>query len=251
METANTLTALELLEIEEIERIAAERQEDSEEVNQRYTITNLSSLNWAFRKISVLDKKIKEVEDLAKEEKARIDAWKDKQLKAFASDKGFFEYLVAEWAEQARAADPKFKKESTPFGEVAFKKQQPEWTYPNESAVVEWCEAHDLETLVKTEKSVADKTQFKKAFDIKTNVIVKDGEVIDTVDKDGNGLLYQIHVYGEEDGGGFAIIDKEAGEIVKDAIFMETAVVERMSELVVPGVKAEYRPDKLEVKAAK
>lgn len=265
-----SLNALDKLEIEEAERALAEFEEagtDVEESEGRFTVTGISTLNWAFRKLAAIGKQAAEVKALAKEEKARIEAWEAKELKGIEDKEKFFRFLVEEYAEKRRAADPKFKKETTPYGEVSFKKQQPDWTFPAESEVVEFCLTHDLEALVKVEtiQKVENKTQFKKAFDIKTNVIskvgdvfneegeltVRHGEVIDTVDENGVGTLYTLHYHSEEDGGGMSILDNESGELVKDVMFHDTAVVERISELVVPGVKAEYRPDKIEATPAK
>lgn len=266
---SETLSALDRLQIEEAERVLAEVEaaENKEEVRTRFTVTNLSTLTWAFKKLRALGKAKAEVDALANAEKAEIDAWHSKELKAIADKANFFDMLISQYAEERRAADSKFKKETTPYGEVAFKKQLPEWTFHDESAVVDFCQTHDLESLVKvvTVEKVEDKTQFKKAFDIKTNVIarigdlyndageliVKDGEVIDTVDEDGVGVLYTLHFHSEEDGGGMSIIDNESGEFTRDVVYYESAVVERISELVVPGVTAVHRPDKIEAKPAK
>lgn len=269
---SESLNALDKIEIEAAERVIQEFQEaeqagEVEEVRKRYAISGVSTLNWAFRKITALNKKKAELDSLLKEETARLKEWHDKATKDVTRDTEFFNLLITSYAEERRAADPKFKKETTPYGEVAFKKQAPEWIFTDESAVVKFCREHELESLVKvvTVEKVEDKTQFKKAFDVKTNVIariedllneegeviVRAGEVLDTVDEDGVGTLYTLHFHSEEEGGGMSIIDNESGEFTRDVIYYETAVVERISELVVPGVKAEHRLDKIETKPAK
>jgi len=102
--------------------------EPIEEVRKRFQITDLSSMNWALRKLSALEKDHDGDTSLLNSEYQRIAKWYDKQSNSYQNSKQFLEGLIGEYAKTQRAEDPKWK-QKTPFGAVSFRKQQPEWIY--------------------------------------------------------------------------------------------------------------------------
>lgn len=61
----------------------------------QFEITDMNSLNWAFRKIAALKSQEKEIKALATTEKQRIEEWERQELKPLADSLSFFENLVS------------------------------------------------------------------------------------------------------------------------------------------------------------
>lgn len=241
----NKFNRLDELEIDELSEVGGE-----EEVKERFKITDLDSLNWALRKLSALSKKQAQFDELMKSETERIKAWHASETKDINERVKFFEFLISEYADKRREEDAKFNKETTPYGEVSFKKQLPSWNFFDENKIVEFLKNNELETLIRTTETIENKTNFKKFFDIRQNVFVENGVVVDEAGEDGKGIIYSF-VVREEDGETLEdVVNNESGEFALEVDFMPVAVVERMSEKVVPGLTAEIRPDEIKIKAA-
>lgn len=162
--------ALAHMELDELQELIFQLPE--EEVKQRFSIKDLDSLNWTFRKLAALEMKRREFEALAKKEYERIKAWEEKMLKGIDEHKEFLTMHIEEYARKQRAADPKWKV-STPYGKVTFRKQQPKWNYDEQKAL-ESIESIGLDKFIRTKKEL-DKAALKASV-----VVREDGRVVDT-----------------------------------------------------------------------
>lgn len=142
-----------------------------EEAKQRFAITNMESLNWAFRKLHALKLKESDIQTLAAAEQERIAQWEAKETKEIAQNRAFFESLIAEYASKRRAEDDKFKKEKTPYGTITFVKQLPEYVY-DDATLLNWLEENEYYDQVKVTKSIASKTELKKLFTVNNGQLV-------------------------------------------------------------------------------
>ena len=182
---------LENIELEELETMFTEENED--QLKERFKIKDLSSLNWALRKLSALEKSHAEESELATIEIARIRAWFDKQDQSFQQSKNFLEGLIGEYAKEQRVIDPKWKSKKTPYGVVGFRKQQPKWNYGDEDKLVDFMEENGLDDLVKIEKKHI-KADLKKLLIVKDGIAVnpRTGEVIPQITVDEQEPLLSI-----------------------------------------------------------
>ncbi|KMM56546.1 hypothetical protein ACH95_17190, partial [Bacillus glycinifermentans] len=87
-----------------------------QESRPQFEITDMNSLNWAFRKIAALKTQEKEIKALAATERQRIDEWETQELKPVADNLAFFENLVSIYHSKQLEQDPKAKTLSTPYG---------------------------------------------------------------------------------------------------------------------------------------
>jgi len=153
---------------------ALARMEDTtapERERERFKITDLQSLSWAFRKLAAIAQKKAEVNALCDEEVQRIEHYRQKEISALESSEEFFRGLIEEYAAAQRAADPEFKKASTPYGTVRYRKQQPKWHYDDDK-LLESLKAAGLTELIRV-KEEPDKATLKK------RAVVQNGQVID------------------------------------------------------------------------
>lgn len=101
-----------------------------QESRPQFEITDMNSLNWAFRKIAALKTQEKEIKALAATERQRIDEWETQELKPLADNLAFFEKLVSVYHSKQLDQDPKAKTLSTPYGKSKSRtiKEQPKPT---------------------------------------------------------------------------------------------------------------------------
>ena len=133
----------ELLEMELIE--AKETTEVAEMSGERFTIKDLDSANWAFRKLAAIERKRKEIQELADREIERIKNWQQQEEESLNNSKEFFEGLLTEYYVKQKETDPEFKI-STPYGKVSSRKQQPKWHY-DEAKLIEWLKENNKDLL--------------------------------------------------------------------------------------------------------
>ena len=162
----------ELLEMELEEAIDTV---EAAEVGGRFTIQDLDSANWAFRKLAAIERKRKEIQELADREIERIKDWQNQEEESLNNSKEFFEGLLTEYFVRQRELDPKFKL-STPYGRVSSRKQQPKWNYEDEK-LIGYLEHYKPE-LIRIKKEV-NKNDFKKAVKEKDGfILMDDGKII-------------------------------------------------------------------------
>ena len=151
---------------------------EASQVGGRFTIENLDSANWAFRKLAAIERKRSEIKELADKEIQRIKEWQEQEEKGLNNSKEFFEGLLTEYFIRQKEVDPKFKI-STPYGKVSSRKQQPKWNYDNDK-VVEWLRKNNSE-LIRV-KEEPDKREIKKAYKVVgNNVVTEDGEIVEGI----------------------------------------------------------------------
>ncbi|WP_048744524.1 host-nuclease inhibitor Gam family protein [Paenibacillus sp. P22] len=156
----NQLQAAELLDIEEIK-----------EQPQRFSVNTVEEANWALRKLSAIEAKRNEIKALAEQEMKRIKQWLEWESTSLDDSTAYFNGLLSEYAYRQRDQDPKFKKFTTPYGSVAFKKQQDKWEY-DDAALLDSLRSSGLTELIRV-KEEPNKVELKK------RVAVKDGLVVD------------------------------------------------------------------------
>jgi hypothetical protein len=163
------------MEIDEIEGI---------DLEHRFQIENKEQLNWALRKLSALKQEQAEIDQLADREMERIMEWREKETDAVNNSKAYFEGAILEYAMNQRKLDPNFKNVSTPFGKVAFRKQQPKWNYDDQK-LVSFLNENELYDFVGV-KEEPMKAEIKKHFK------VKDGRVYDENGQQVEGITVEI-----------------------------------------------------------
>ncbi|MEB3103051.1 host-nuclease inhibitor Gam family protein [Ferviditalea candida] len=152
--------------------LAEEFDEINEATESKFQITDLSSLNWALRKMAALQTKKNEVNQLADEEVERIEAYRKRELDTLQRSEEFFKHLIGEYAMKRREEEPGYKGDKTPYGRVGFRKSQPKWHYEDDK-LIQFLEANDRADLIRIKKEPI-KTEIKKIFQV-TN----DGDVYD------------------------------------------------------------------------
>lgn len=161
--------------------------EQTEETKQRYEITNLESLNWAFRQIANAQAELKKNQALADAEFERIKRWQEDESKPHLNTVEFFQHLIAEYHTKELAINPKKKTISTPYGKTksTTSSAQPEKpAKADEEKLLEFVKANKKE-LVKTVEEV-QWGEFKKTL----KVVEIDGveKVIDENGQDVPGV---------------------------------------------------------------
>ncbi len=163
------MDALNRYEIEELTNT-------SEEEKQGWSINNLESVNWALRKIAVLNKQINENEQLAKEEKYRIEQWEQRENSSHKQSVEFFEQKISEYHSKLLADDPKAKIK-TPYGQVSSRKVSAKIEYGNNT--IQELKELGLDEYVRVKEEV-NKADLKKVLTITDDlkVVTEDGEVL-------------------------------------------------------------------------
>lgn len=147
-------------------------QQDLTEVREGFKIENLEGATWAFRKLRAIENKEADIKAIAEEEIARVNNWKETELKQYEADKQYFEFLLSEYYKNEKAKDKKFKL-STPYGKVTSRKSS-KWNYENEEALTKYLKDNRPE-LVRVKEEV-NKTELKKVF--KDGIDKETGEVL-------------------------------------------------------------------------
>ena len=160
---AHELNAYELMQAHELAEIVGPRE--------RFKIETIDQVSWALRKLSAIKAKKEEIRALADAEIARIMDWAERENRSLDRDAEFFEGLLQEYMLNQRMRDPQFKKTSTPYGTVKFRKQPAKWEY-NDEKLIESLKAIGRTDLIRV-KEEPNKEELKKI------AAVKDGQVID------------------------------------------------------------------------
>lgn len=177
----NWLVEHELEEVQEIIDDLAQSEEVQKEDQEKFKITNIDQLNWAFRKKAAIQAKREEITKIAEAEIQRIKDWLEKETAALDRSEEFFDGLIQDYAMRRRMEDPKFKKEKTPYGSIGFRKQQPKWNYDEEKLIQELKQKGRTD-LIRV-KEEADKANIKKAFQVVGDRVIdpNTGEVVEGI----------------------------------------------------------------------
>lgn len=109
----NPLHEIELIELEELFEGSTE---EVMEKQKRFVITDLNKLDWVFRKIAAIKANMAKNTALADANRARINAWEEKENQKYADNISFFEQKIAEYHRHVLNEDPMQKTVSTPYG---------------------------------------------------------------------------------------------------------------------------------------
>ncbi|OWT52651.1 host-nuclease inhibitor Gam family protein [Bacillus sp. K2I17] len=182
----NSLQAIELAEVNELQ--VAEQQQ--------FEISDLESLNWAFRKISALKDKEKEVVQLANVERERIANWEKSELNPIHDSIGFFEWHIQRYHAEQLAADPKQKTISTPYGKSKTRKSSEAPEKADETKLLDYAIENELDDCIKTEikwGELKKKFKIQKIGDEKV-IVDEDGQIVPGVTVKPESISYSVEV---------------------------------------------------------
>ena len=132
-------------------------QDLKEETKEGFKIEKLEGATWAFRKLRAITNKKAEIEAVASEEIARVEAWKKSEVEKYESDTEYFESLISTYFFEERSKDKKFKL-STPYGKVSTRKAS-KWIYEDEEALKQYVKDNEIDAI--RIKEELDKTNLK------------------------------------------------------------------------------------------
>lgn len=165
------MNLLEMYEIEEVEK---------QEGKPRFEITDLNSLNWAFRKLKAYKAKEREIEEVARAERERIDAWEAEEKKKIQDSIEFFESLIFQYHAKVMDQDPKAKTLSTPYGKSRARAIKPQPKKVDEKVILEHVVNNGLNDYIKPGLNWAE---------LKKNIQIADlGGKLVAVDENGQEI---------------------------------------------------------------
>jgi Bacteriophage Mu Gam like protein len=147
----NSLQKMELLDIEEIQS------------QEKFEITDRSSLNWAFRKLVALRSEEQDIKQLAEKERKRITEWEKTELSSITNSIDFFESLIAAYHAKQLEADPQAKTLSTPYGKSKTRKSSEAPEKENEEELLRFITDNGMNDFIKSSVKWGD---FKKSLTI-------------------------------------------------------------------------------------
>lgn len=181
----NSLQQIELMEVEEIQ---------SQDI--KFEITDLNSLNWAFRKMAALKTKEKEIKQLADIERERIAEWERGELSTITNSVEFFEHLISVYHAKQLEADPKAKTISTPYGKSKTRasKAQPEKT--NEDEILQHVIESGMYDYLKTSLKWGDYKKGLRIVEISGEKVVVDemGQFVPGVEVKPESITFSVEV---------------------------------------------------------
>lgn len=184
----NALQQIELMEVEEMEY--------SDLQDTRFEITDLNSLNWAFRKLSALKSKEKEIKQVANVERDRIADWEKGELTSIHNSVSFFEGLVTAYHAKQLAEDPKAKTISTPYGKAKSRKSSESPEKENEEAILQYVIENEMEEYIKNSVKWADLKKSLKIVEISGEKVVVDenGQLVPGVTVKPESISFSVEV---------------------------------------------------------
>lgn len=128
------------------------QRNDKEVSDSAFRITDQGGAIWALRKMKMIETRMAEVKATAKAEVQKIQDWASDEEEKAARSRGYFEALLRDYMLVMKEDDPKLKTVSLPGGKLAFRKQQPEYTY-NEEEMLPWAK-ENLPEAVQIKESI-------------------------------------------------------------------------------------------------
>ncbi|WP_144528760.1 host-nuclease inhibitor Gam family protein [Peribacillus simplex] len=181
----NLLQQIELLEVEEIQS-----------QNTNFEITDINSLNWAFRKLTALKSKEKEIKQLANVERVRIAEWEKGELSSINNSTSFFESLITLYHAKQLAEDPKAKTISTPYGKSKTRKSKETPEKANEEIILQYVIENEMDEFIKNSVKWADLKKSLKIVEISGEKLVVDenGQIVPGVTVKPESITYSVEV---------------------------------------------------------
>lgn len=182
----NSLQQIELVEVDEIQ--AAEQQQ--------FEISDLESLNWAFRKLSALKSKEKEIKQLSDLERERIAQWEQGELTSIHNSVSFFEGHIQRYHAQQLNADPKAKTISTPYGKSKTRKSSEAPEQKDKAKVLQYVIENELDDCIKNEVKWAELKKKLKIVELGDEKVVIDenGQFVPGVMVKPESISYSVEV---------------------------------------------------------
>lgn len=143
---------------------------ETDEAREAFRIDGPASAAWAMRKLRDARRHQAEVRAVADDEIERVQAWASAEHAKRERDAAWFEGLLRRWALDCRAADPRAKTVSTPYGVVSTRPSAGAWDV-DDSAVLAWAREARPELVQVTEKL--------RLGDAKKALTVDGGKVVD------------------------------------------------------------------------
>ncbi|TYS14301.1 hypothetical protein FZC78_19305 [Rossellomorea vietnamensis] len=170
--------------------------EEVESSPQRFEITDIDSLNWAFRKMSALKAKEKEIQRLADSERDRISSWEHKETAPIKSSLEHFETLIAQYHAKQLQEDPKAKTISTPYGKSKTRKSKETPEKQNEDQLLQHVMESELFEYVKQSLKWGDFKKNLKIVEIAGDKVVVDdtGQIVPGVYVKPESVSYSVEV---------------------------------------------------------
>lgn len=140
-----------------------EFEDQKEEIKQKFEITDLDSLNWAFRKLKAYKEKEREITELAEAERERINRWEEQEKDKIKDSVSFFETLINEYHAKVLQQDPKQKTLSTPYGKSKTRRMKSQVKKANEKSILEHVVNNGMDEYIKPTLKWSD---FKKSIQI-------------------------------------------------------------------------------------
>ena len=181
----NALQQIELMEFEEIQ---------AHETN--FEIMDINSLNWAFRKLTALKSKEKEIKQLANVERDRIAEWEKGELSSITNSTSFFESLITLYHAKQLAEDPKAKTISTPYGKSKTRKSKETPEKVNEDLILQYVIENEMDEFIKNSVKWADLKKSLKIVEISGEQVVVDenGQLVPGVIVKPESISYSVEV---------------------------------------------------------
>ncbi|MED1559297.1 host-nuclease inhibitor Gam family protein [Bacillus paramycoides] len=182
----NALQKIELAEVDELQ--VAEQQQ--------FEISDLESLNWAFRKLTALKAEEKKVTTLANVERDRITQWEQSELKPIHNSISFFESHIQRYHAKQLAADPKQKTISTPYGKSKTRKSSEAPEQKDKAQVLQYAIENEMDDCLKTEVKWADFKKKVKIVEISGERVIvdEDGQIVPGVTVKPESISYSVEV---------------------------------------------------------
>lgn len=185
----NSLQQIELMEVEEIEF--------SESTGSNYEIKDLDGLNWAFRKLHVLQLKEKEIKQLASVERDRIDTWEKGELSTIENSASFFKAHIQKYHQQLFEEDPKKNKMlSTPYGKSKTRKSKETPDKADEEVILQYVIENEMDEFIKNSVKWGDLKKSLKIVEISGEKVVVDenGQIVPGVIVKPESISYSVEV---------------------------------------------------------
>lgn len=171
------------------------------EVQEGWSIKDLETLNWAFRKLSALQAKVNEVKSLADSERKRIDEWEKKESDKYLQSLDFFKYKVGEYHASVLASDPKAKSIKTPYGVAKSVTSKAAPVKADEKAILAFLAENKPEYMKVETKTSVSWSDFKKVLKVVEDeesgnliVITEDGEIVPGVTVEPLKTTFKVEV---------------------------------------------------------
>ena len=159
-----------------------------------FEITSMDQANYYVRKIQELREDANAINETAQTELDRhkdlVERWRIDQLAGIERATAYFEGLLKHFAEKQIEGTNK-KSIKLPFGTLAFRAQQPKFTY-NDEVVEAYLKDHNPELLNRKEVISIDKKELKKLGTIVDNKLMLNGEIVDGIEIEPQETKFEI-----------------------------------------------------------